>query len=94
MNKTLLVAALSLGGLVVFLVSFGVMLKKCDGLLRAYCVDQRLAALAAFATVVSLVGLVVMIVVWRALPAWLHIVGIVAPILILGAWIKETIFTL
>jgi hypothetical protein len=94
MNKTVLVAGISLGSLVVFLASFMIMLKKCDGVLRAYCVDQRLAALAALATVVSLGGLVVLIVLWRAVPTWLHIAGIATPILILGMWIKETIFSI
>jgi hypothetical protein len=93
MNKTMLAAGISLGSLIIFLVSFRVMLNRCDGVLRAYCVDQRLAAIAAGATVASLAGLVVTIVVWRSLPTWVHIAGIGIPILILGTWIKETIFS-
>lgn len=94
MDKHLLAAGISLGSLAVFLVTFGIMLRQCDGVLRAYCVDQRLAAVAAGATLINLGGLILTIVIWRSLPTWMHIVGIGAPIFIIGWWIKETIFTL
>ncbi len=93
MDKPTLVAGISLVSLGVFLASFLMMLRKCDGMLRAPCVDQRLLAVAVVATVASLAGLVITIVVWRSLPTWLHLVGIATPFLIIGIWIKETIFS-